>query len=151
MFSSPLAIPIIVAVSAQVVKLSVDKVRGNLNLKNIWLSYGGMPSAHTAFAVSACTIAGLETGWDSPLFAVSVVFTLIIMRDAVTFRNYMGNQGKLFNTLVEKLPASDRPSLPHFMERVGHTVGEVAAGVVFGAALTLLLNWLWLGDRLGGA
>lgn len=139
---SSLIIPLVVAALAQVVKLSVDKVRGNLNLKNIWLSYGGMPSAHTAFAVSVATIAGLYEGWDSPLFAVAAVFTLIIMRDAVTFRNYMGQQGRLFNALIEKLPPTDRPGLPHFMERVGHTVGEVVSGVIFGVVLTLLLNEL---------
>ena len=140
---TPLVIPLIVAVLAQMVKLSVDKIKGNLNLRNIWLSYGGMPSAHTAFAVSAATIAGLWEGWDSPLFTACVVFTLIIMRDAITFRNYMGQQGRLFNALIEKLPPAERPGLPRFMERVGHTVGEVATGAMFGIAVTLLLDWLW--------
>ncbi len=144
MFSPPLVIPLMVAVAAQVVKLSVDKIRGNLNLKNIWLSYGGMPSAHTAFAASACTMAGRWEGWDSPLFAVSVVFTLIIMRDAVTFRNYLGQQGKLFNALLQQLPHANRPALPRFLERVGHTPGEVLAGAIFGFLLTLALDWLRL-------
>lgn len=136
---APLAIPLIVAVLAQVVKLSVDKIKGNLNLSNIWFSYGGMPSAHTAFAVSATTVAGLAAGWGSALFAVAAVFTLIIMRDAVTFRNFMGKQGRLFNALIEKLPAADRSTLPRFRERVGHTIPEVMTGAIFGVAGTLLL------------
>lgn len=138
-----LAIPIIVAVLAQVVKLSIDKIKGNLNLKSIWLSYGGMPSAHTAFAVSVTTIAGMWDGWDSPLFAVAAVFTLIIMRDAMTFRNFMGEQGKLLNHLIERLPPDERQKLPHFMERVGHSPLEVLAGAVFGFVVTWLLSpWL---------
>lgn len=139
---APLIIPLIVAVAAQIVKLSVDKIKGNLNLRSIWLSYGGMPSAHTAFAVSATTMAGLTEGWDSSLFAVAAVFTLIIMRDAVTFRNLMGEQGKLFNLLVADLPQERQRELPRFQERVGHTFGEVIAGVLFGVAVTLLLNLL---------
>lgn len=139
-----LVIPIIVAILAQVVKLSIDKIKGNLNLKNVWLSYGGMPSAHTAFAVSATTVAGLWDGWDSPLFAVAAVFTLIIMRDAVTFRNFMGEQGKLFNHLIERLPRDERHALPRFMERVGHTPLEVFTGAVFGFGITWLLSpWLY--------
>lgn len=138
-----LIIPLIVAVLAQVVKLSVDKIKGNLNLKNIWLSYGGMPSAHTSFAVAAATMAGLTDGFSSPLFAVAVAFTLIIMRDAVTFRNYLGKQGRLLNHLMERLLPGEQKTLPHFPERVGHTIGEVFAGAAFGILLTLLLNSLW--------
>lgn len=137
---APLLIPLIVGMAAQVVKLAVDKIKGNLNLKNMWLSYGGLPSAHTAFAVSATTMAGATQGWYSPLFAVALTFTLIIMRDAVTFRNYLGHQGKLLNQLMERLPPEERKTIPHFQERVGHTIGEVAAGAVFGIILTLALD-----------
>ncbi|MDD5109877.1 MAG: divergent PAP2 family protein [Patescibacteria group bacterium] len=135
-----LAIPIIVAIFAQVVKLSIDKIKGNLNLKSIWLSYGGMPSAHTAFAVSVTTVAGLWDGWDSPLFAVAAVFTLIIMRDAMTFRNFIGEQGKLLNHVIGRLPLGDQRKLPHFMERVGHAPQEVLAGAAFGFIITWLLS-----------
>ncbi len=134
-----LLIPLIVALLAQVVKLSVDKIRGNLNFQNIWLSYGGMPSAHTAFAVSAATTVGLTVGWQSPLFMVTTVVTLIIMRDAVTFRNFLGKQGQLLNALVARLPA-EQPARPRFPERIGHSLGEVLAGTVFGIILTLALH-----------
>lgn len=139
---APLLIPLVVALSAQIVKLSIDKIKGNLNFKSIWLSYGGLPSAHTAFAVSATTVAGLWEGWDSPLFAVTVVFTLIIMRDAMTFRNFMGEQGKLLNELIARLPAEEQQKLPRFMERVGHSPLEVMVGALFGAALTFILAGL---------
>jgi len=139
---APLLIPLIVAVVAQIIKLTIDKIKGNLNLKSIWLSYGGMPSAHTAFAVSVTTVAGIWSGWNSPLFAVATVFTLIIMRDAMTFRNFIGEQGKLLNVLIDRLPPEERKKLPHFMERVGHAPLEVLAGALFGITLTLLLAWL---------
>lgn len=138
-----IVIPLIVLVLTQIIKLSIDKIKGNLNLKNIFMSYGGMPSAHTALAVSVVTIVGIYEGLDSPLFAVAAVFTLIIMRDAVTFRHILGQQGKLFNYLVHKLPLPDQKKMPHFMERVGHSVNEVAVGAIWGAVATWILDYLF--------
>ena len=105
---APILIPIIVAVLTQMIKLSIDKIRGNLNIKNIFISYGGMPSAHTALAVSATTLAGIIEGFDSTIFALGCIFTLIIMRDAVTFRNILGKQGKLLNEMVISLPKNEQ-------------------------------------------
>lgn len=136
-------IPLLVAVLTQILKLSIDKIQGNLNLKNIFISYGGMPSAHTAFAVSVTTMAGIWEGFTSAIFASSLVFTLIIMRDAVTFRNILGNQGKLLNTLVQKLPRAQQKGMPHFLERVGHSASEVGVGTILGIILTSLLSFLF--------
>ena len=138
-----LLIPLIVAVLAQVVKLGIDRVRGNLNVKNLWLSYGGMPSAHSAFAVSAATSAGLADGWTSPLFAVAVVVSLIIMRDAMTFRNFMGHQARLLNRLALLLPDEQRDEIPRLHEQIGHTPAQVLVGAVFGVLATLLLHILF--------
>ena len=135
-----LLIPLIVAILAQVVKLSIDQIRGNLNLKNLWLSYGGMPSAHSAFAVSVATSAGLAEGWTSPLFAVATAFALIIMRDALTFRNFMGQQAILLNRLIKALPSEQREDLPRVRERMGHTPAQVLVGAAFGILVTFLFN-----------
>jgi len=136
-------IPFLVLILTQIIKLSIDKIRGNLNLKNIFMSYGGMPSAHTAFAISAVTMAALYEGVQSPLFAVAVVFALIIMRDAVTFRQILGHQGKLFNHLINKLPLGEQKTLPHFAERIGHSLNEVAVGAVWGVVATLALDYIF--------
>lgn len=133
-------IPIIVVILTQIIKLSIDKIKGNLNLKNIFLSYGGMPSAHTAFAVSLTTITGLEEGFKSAAFAICLIFTLIIMRDAMTFRNILGKQGKLLNKLIEKLPTEQKKEMPRFLERVGHSVPEVIVGAIWGILATVILS-----------
>lgn len=135
-------IPLLTAVLTQILKLSIDKIQGNLNLKNIFISYGGMPSAHTAFAVSVTTLVGIQEGFASALFAATLVFTLIIMRDAITFRNILGSQGKLLNTLVKKLPLAQQKDMPHFLERVGHSPAEVGVGAVVGIVITLILLFL---------
>ncbi len=136
-------IPLIVLVLTQILKLSIDKIRGNLNLKSIFMSYGGMPSSHTSFAVSIVTLVGITEGFSSALFAVSTVFTLIIMRDAVTFRHILGQQGRLLNQLVKKLPGVEQKKMPHFQERLGHSLLEVGVGAVWGVCVTLGLYWIF--------
>jgi hypothetical protein len=137
---SYIIIPIIVLISSQALKLLTDGIKGNFDLHNLFVSYGGMPSAHTAFAVSITTLAGLNLGLESPIFAVSLVFTLLIMRDAVAFRGLLGKQAKVFNRLIKKMPEAEKKDIPLFRERMGHSILEVTAGAIWGIFLTYFLS-----------
>ena len=139
---SYIIIPLIVLITAQALKLLTDRVNGNFNLRNIFISYGGMPSAHTAFCVSITTLLGLRLGFDAPIFAIALVFTLIVMRDASTFRQLLGKQAKVFNRFISQLPSSETQDIPRFQENLGHTILEVVAGAVWGIAITYFLNLL---------
>ncbi|MAF13948.1 MAG: acid phosphatase [Parcubacteria group bacterium] len=139
---SYIIIPIIVGITSQALKLFTDGIKGNFDIKNLFSSYGGMPSSHTAFSISIATLVGLRLGFDSAIFAVALIFTVLIMRDAVAFRGILGQQAQLFNQLVKKLPASEKKQSPHFRERMGHSVLEVLGGVVWGIGLTYFLNLL---------
>ena len=139
---SYIIIPIIVLITSQVLKLLTDGIKGNFDLKNLFESYGGMPSAHTAFAVSITTLAGLRVGFDAPIFAIALVFTLLIMRDAVAFRGLLGKQAKVFNQLIKKIPEAEKKDMPLFRERMGHSLLEVSAGAVWGIVLTYYLSLL---------
>ncbi len=139
---SYIIIPIIVLISSQVLKLLTDGIKGNFDLKNIFISYGGMPSSHTAFSVSITTLIGLRLGYSSALFAACLVFTLLIIRDAVTFRNILGKQAKVYNRLIAKLPALEKKDLPLFREKMGHSILEVTGGIIWGIGLTYFLNLL---------
>ena len=105
---SYIIIPIIVVITSQTLKLLTDGIKGNFDLKNMLLSYGGMPSAHTAFIVSITTLVGLRQGFDSAIFALALVFTLIVMRDSVGFRNILGRQAQVFNKVIEQLPEAEK-------------------------------------------
>jgi len=137
---SYIIIPIIVGITSQALKLLTDSIKGNFDLKNLFISYGGMPSAHTAFAISITTLVGLRIGFDAPIFAIALVFTILIMRDAVAFRNHLGNQATIFNRFIDKLPASEKQNVPRFRERMGHSVLEVLGGVIWGIGLTYILS-----------
>ena len=50
------------------------------------LGAGGMPSSHSAVVVVITTMVGRSQGTNSPIFAVSLVFALIVMYDATGVR-----------------------------------------------------------------
>ena len=140
-----LIIPIIVLIATQALKLLTDGIKGNFDIRNLFSMYGGMPSSHTAFAVSITAIIGLRLGFEAPLFAVCLVFTLLIMRDAIAFRNLVGKQSVALNLLAKQLPEGERKELPQLRERMGHTALEVGIGAIWSFVLTYLLhiiNWL---------
>jgi hypothetical protein len=134
-------IPLIVLLATQLIKLATDGVKGNLDLRHIWISYGGMPSAHTAFAVSITTLVGIRLGVGNAIFAVALIFTLLIMRDAVTYRAMLGQQGQVINRLTRNL-ASTPNDIPQLPERLGHSVPEVLVGAIVGFCLTFLLSFV---------
>ncbi len=135
-------IPFIVLITSQVLKLLTDGIKGNFDFKNLLTSYGGMPSSHTAFSVSITTLMAIRQGLDSPFFAVALVFTLLVMRDATSFRNLLGRQAHIFNKYIDSLPAKDKKSLKKFQERMGHTYLEVVGGLIWGIGLTYYLSLL---------
>jgi len=138
-----LIIPITVLITSNILKLVIAGIKGNLTLKNIFITYGGMPSSHTSFAVSITTLIGLRLGFDTPIFAACLVFTLLIIRDAVNFRNILGKIGQVFNRLVEQLPAAERQAAPVLPERTGHNLIEVSVGAIWGIGITYFLNLFW--------
>ena len=137
---SYIIIPFLVLISSQAIKLATDGIKGNFDFKNFLISYGGMPSSHTSFSTSITTLIGLRQGFDSPLFAACLIFTLLVIRDATSFRNLLGKQAQIFNKYIDHLPAKEKNGLKKFRERMGHTYLEVIGGLIWGIALTFYLN-----------
>jgi len=135
-------IPIIVVFATQILKLSIDGIKGNLNFKNLFLTYGGMPSGHAAIVTSLTTMVALVEGLSSAVFAAAAIFSFIIIRDAFTFRKYLEDKGRIINQLVKNLPESEQKKYPTLPNNLGHTVSEVLAGIAWGFVVTLILYWL---------
>ncbi|PIY97119.1 MAG: acid phosphatase [Candidatus Kerfeldbacteria bacterium CG_4_10_14_0_8_um_filter_42_10] len=139
--SKIIIIPLIVGVIAQLLKLIPQALKGKFNLRDLMM-YGGMPSGHAAFVVSVATMAALEEGMDSTVFAVAVLFSVVIIRDSIGFRQIMGLQSRAINKISNKV-FSEEEKLPFIRERLGHTWSEVIVGALVGTALTLLINYLF--------
>ena len=110
------------------------------------LAYSGMPSGHTAITVSLVTILALEESIASPLFAVSVVLAILVIRDAVGLRRYLGQHGKTLNILVRDLNEDQMldEDYPQLLERIGHTPAQVFVGAVIGFLTSLFGHYLFM-------
>jgi hypothetical protein len=92
-----------------------------------------MPSAHSAF-VSALTVSlGLREGWGSPIFAVAAVFTVITIYDALRLRGAVEHHARVLSRLQNLHPEVTEGDLNL---RLGHTLPEIAAGIVAGGGLS---------------
>lgn len=133
-----LYIPLIVWFGIQTFKVIYDLVATKkLDFKRI-MGAGGMPSSHSAVVTSLATLIGKNEGLDTPLFALSVVFAMIVMYDAAGVRRAAGKQARLLNKLVETPGLSGVQVQERLVEVLGHTPLQVLVGAIIGIAAGLI-------------
>jgi uncharacterized protein len=132
-------LPIVAGLFTQSVKFFIKTNKQKFSLKNLF-SYSGMPSGHSAIMVSLATIVGLQEGLNSPLFAVTFIIAVIIIRDALGLRRYLGEHGKILNVLVKDLKDDELldKTYPHLLEKIGHTPNQVIVGSIIGFFISLI-------------
>jgi len=143
MFFHILILPLLSGLTAQTIKFFINSNNQKDFFKSM-VSYSGMPSGHSAIIVSLTTIIGLEEGWQSPLFAVCFILTIIVIRDALGIRRYLGEHGHVLNILVNDLK-NDKvldQKYPRLLERIGHTPAQVMAGSLLGFTISILGHYL---------
>ncbi len=100
---------------------------------------GGMPSSHTAMVTAATIMLGVLHGFDTPLFAVSAIFSSVVMYDATGVRRETGRQAKVINQILQDVLINGRPiSNVELKELVGHKPTEVVGGAVLGIAIAIV-------------
>ena len=117
----------------QATKVLVHMMQGVPLRMQDYFTTGGMPSSHSAIMTSLTFGILLTEGWNSPLFALSIVLALLVMRDAIGVRRTVGEL-----TLIMKKLAKKRITVH---EAPGHTPQEVIIGAIVGAAITLIVFW----------
>ncbi|MEK7218876.1 MAG: divergent PAP2 family protein [Patescibacteria group bacterium] len=125
-------IPLVVLILAEVTKMLVEQAKtgsGHLRL----FHPGGMPSSHSAFVTSLLIVVGKKLGVDSVEFAIAFVFASVTWYDAFSSRHAIGEQAKILNRLQH---------WQHLTERLGHTLKEVAGGILFGTLVTVIGVWI---------
>lgn len=108
-----------------------------LNFKRI-IGAGGMPSSHTAIVVSITTMVGKSQGIDSVIFAVSLIFSLVVMYDACGVRRQAGKQARILNDIVNTPGLSTVQVREKLVEALGHTPLQVIVGAIVGFAAGML-------------
>lgn len=148
----PLWIALLSNIAAQVLKPFIYYYRSGKFDFHYTLACGGFPSSHTSTVTALSIAVGLVEGFDSTLFAVTLVFSIIVVYDAVNVRYYAGKNIQLTQQLITdlaemiKLPLDD-PIYNEKMKAVlGHRVIEAFGGIVLGVVLTIICAWLngWL-------
>lgn len=95
---------------------------------------GGMPSSHSALVTGLATAVGFREGFQSTLFALSVVLAVIVMYDATGVRQSAGQQARVLNQIVRELFSGQPVSEEELKELIGHTPIEVFVGALVGIA-----------------
>ena len=126
---------------AQVLKVPIEYfVSRRLNW-SLWLRAGGMPSSHSAFISAVSLSIGLNAGFDTPEFAISVVLAMIISYDASGVRRQAGLHAEKINAMVNELLQGHPISDYDLKEVLGHTTRQVIVGLLLGLIIALLF-WL---------
>lgn len=139
-----LAAPFFACVTAQILKtLTYVWVYKNFSWERI-LGDGGMPSSHSATVMALVTASVYNYGVGSSQFAITGVFAIIVMHDAMGVRRETGIQAKVLNSMMsfftdmgKKMPVEDR-----LKEFVGHTPLQVCMGAILGIIVGIIVCML---------
>lgn len=142
LLSYPILTSLLAMLIAQIIKIPIHFLTSReLNWK-LMFSAGGMPSSHTATVISLATAIGLTSGIYSNDFAISVVFSLIVMHDDTGVRRHAGYHAEVLNKLsvdfnrilnsLKDVNLKKTESREELKELLGHQPKDVFFGVITG-------------------
>lgn len=91
-----------------------------------------MPSSHSAITMSLAVMVGKAEGFNSPIFAVSLILAFVVMYDAAGVRRAAGKQARLLNKIVNTPGLTGVEVQERLVEVLGHTPVQVFVGAVIG-------------------
>lgn len=132
--------PFVTLLLCQIIKFTIESIRDQkMNFGRLFNGTGGMPSSHTSFSSSVTMIIGYNLGFDSPIFAVALVFMLITAYDAMGLRFESGKQAEAINLLFDEIGHIKKPRMVYkrLKEQLGHKPLEVLVGLLLGTIVSL--------------
>lgn len=105
---------------------------------------GNSPSSHSAMVSALLLSVGIIDNFSSTVFAVTLVFFLIVTYDAANVRFYAGRNIQITQQLIKDVESITRTNLenPVYLLKVkevlGHKWIEVVSGTVLGFGIALL-------------
>ena len=146
----PLVTALLSNILAQVLKTVVYYYRTGKWDFHWVIASGGFPSSHSSTVTALSLSIGIQEGFDSAIFAVTTIFSFIVMYDTCHVRYYSGKNIELTQQLVKDLREMtglhfDDPIYQEKLKNVlGHKFVEVIGGFVVGLAVPLILCPLFL-------
>lgn len=134
--------PFTALIICQIIKFTVESIKNKkLNIERLFNGSGGMPSSHTTFSTALTVLLGYELGFDSPIFAVALIFTCITSYDALGVRWESGKQAEAINEIFDSLMKKNRKkAFKHLKEQLGHEPLEVFAGFLLGTIVASIFT-----------
>lgn len=134
-------VPVITLLVCQTLKFIIESiVSKELVWGRLFNGTGGMPSSHTSFSSSLTMMLGLNLGFDSPMFAIALVFTFIVSYDAMGLRMESGKQAEAINKLFDK--TFKEQGIVKLKEKLGHKPEEVLVGLILGIVSALFFTYI---------
>ncbi len=99
---------------------------------------GGMPSSHSAVAMCLSVMIGKAEGFNSPIFALSLIFAMVVMYDAAGIRRAAGKQAHMLNEIVNTPGLSSLQVQEKLVEVLGHTPIQVLVGAIIGIIVGII-------------
>ena len=131
-------VPLLIWICVQTFKVIYDLVKTKkFNFKRI-MGAGGMPSSHTAVVTSLTAMIGKYEGFDSSIFALSLIFAMVVMYDAAGVRRAAGKQAQLLNKIIETPGLTTGQVSEKLVEVLGHTPIQVIVGAIIGIIVGIL-------------
>ena len=126
-------------ITAQFLKVLIGIVREKKFNFRWFIGTGGFPSSHAAGVSSLATCIAMVYGVDSPIFALTLIFTLIILFDAQGVRRSIGKQAEILNRMLDDIYWRKKLDEGRLMELIGHTPVQVLSGVALGIVIALVV------------
>lgn len=141
----PLMAALLANIIAQILKPIVLYLRTRKIDVHQCIACGGFPSSHSSTVTGLTLAIGLSEGFDSTYFAITCVFSFIVIYDAANVRYYAGRNIVLTKQLISDLETLKglKFSDPIYQEKIksvlGHKFVEILGGILLGIAVALLL------------
>ncbi len=137
-FLSPsLVIAVLIQLLCQLCKVVYYSIKNRTFQLDRFMHPGGMPSAHSAFVTALCVSIGMHNGFASELFALSFVFSAIIIYDSLRLRGAVQRNSQIIAKLSRLLPEPERVDVPRY---VGHNLSEIIVGMLVGGLWAVLAS-----------
>lgn len=140
----PLAVALVCNLLAQILKPIVLYLRTKKFDIHQCIACGGFPSSHSSTVTGLTVAIGLCEGFNSTLFAITCVFSFIVIYDAANVRYYAGRNIQLTQQLIHDLEGLKelKFSDPIYQEKIksvlGHKYVEVLGGMVLGVVIAVI-------------
>lgn len=131
---------------AQFIKMLLELLTtGTIRVERLY-GNGGMPSSHSATVCGLASSAAYCYGFGSFEFAISFIFAMVVMTDAMGVRRETGKQSRLLNMMMQEdfwnFDDPDKLQM-RLKELIGHTPMQVCCGAVLGILIAAAIQLIF--------